>query len=100
MKPAKLSDRWKDEARIVLEWYPSLLTKSEAQAFNNLIVEGKASGARNSGASKLLGSAKSQAKEAVKELKEGPEAFMKKTLLRVITEHGNELVRCPRCRLM
>jgi uncharacterized C2H2 Zn-finger protein len=100
MNSAKLSDRWKDEACIVLKWYPALLTKSETQAFNNLIVEGKAADARSSSASKLLRSAKSQAKEAVEELKEGPEVFMKKTLLRVMTEHGSELVRCPRCSLV
>lgn len=100
MKAAKLSDRWQHEAYIVLEWYPSLVTKSEMVAFKNLRVEGKASAARSSKASKLLRSAKSKEKEAADELKEGFEAFLKKTLLRVMAEHGNKLARCPRCRLI
>lgn len=96
----KLSERWRDEAHVVLNWYPSLLTKSEADAYKNLSLEGKASVARNKKTSTLLRSAKNKEKEAVKELKEGFEAFLKKVLLRVEAEHQNELVRCPRCRLI
>jgi len=100
MKSTELSDHWQHEAYVVAQWYQSLLTKAEIAAFNNLRLEGKASAARSSKASKLLRSAKSKEKEAVEELKEGPEFFLKKTLLRVMVEHGNELVRCPRCRLI
>jgi hypothetical protein len=100
MRPVKLSDRWRGEAHIVFNWYPSLLTKSEAEAYKNLNLEGKASAAKTSKTSTLLRSAKSKEKEAVEKLKEGPDAFLKKTFLRVVAHHENELVRCPRCRLI
>lgn len=100
MTHLKLSDRWQGEAHIILQWYPSLLTRSEAQAYKNLLLEGKASAARNKKTAKLVRSAKSKEEETVKELKEGAEAFLKKTLLRVMAMHGNDLVRCPRCRLI
>ena len=92
----KLSDRWRNEAHIVFEWYPSLLTKSETEAYKNLRLEGKASAVRSSKTSKLFRSAKNKKKETIEALKEGPEAFLKKALRRVVAEHGNELVRCPR----
>jgi len=100
MKPVKLSDRWRDEADIVFKWYPSLLTRAETEVYKNLTVEAKASAARSSKSSTLLRAAKSKEKEAIEALKEGPEAFTKKTFLRVLAEHENELVRCPRCRLV
>ena len=100
MKSVKLSDRWRDEAHIVFKWYTPLLTRAETEAYKDLDLEGKASAARSSKTSALLRSAKSKEKEALEELQEGPEAFLKKTLLRVETEHENELVRCPRCRLV
>jgi hypothetical protein len=100
MNAAKLSDRWQVEAHIVCEWYTSLLTRSEKDAYKNLTLEGKASAAKSSKKATLLRAAKNRQNETTKELKEGPDAFLKKTLLRVMAEHGDELVRCPRCRLI
>ena len=100
MKPAKLSDRWRDEAHIVFKWYTSLLTGSETEAYKNLTLEGKASAAKSSKTSTLLRTAKSTERETIEELKDGPEAFLKKTFLRVVAEHGEDLIRCPRCRLV
>jgi hypothetical protein len=100
MKPVNLSDHWTDEAHIVFKWYPSLLTRSETEASKNLILEGKASAAKSSKTSTLLRTAKSKEKETIEELKDGPQAFLKKTFLRVVAEHGKDLSRCPRCRLV
>jgi ferredoxin len=100
MKPVKLSRRWEYEALIVLKWYTSLLTKSEIEAYRNLTLEGEASAAKSSKTSTLLRAIKSNNKEAIEESKDGFEAFLKKTFLRVVAEHGMELTRCPRCRLV
>ncbi len=100
MKPVTLSDRWKYEALIVLKCYTSLLTRSEIEAYRNLTLEGKASAAKSSSTSALLRAAKNKDKETIEELKDGLEAFLKKVFLRVVAEHGVDLSRCPRCRLI
>ena len=100
MKAVKLSEHWRNEADIVFKWYASLLTRSEKEAYDNLIVEGKASVAKSTKTSALLRAAKSNEKETVDELKAGPEAFLKRTFMRVVVEHSNDLMRCPRCRLV
>jgi hypothetical protein len=63
-------------------------------------LEGKASAAKSSKTSALLRTAKSKEMGTIEELKDGPEAFLKRTFLRVVTEHDKELTRCPRCRLI
>jgi hypothetical protein len=90
MNAPKLSDRWRVEAHIVFEWYTSLLKKSEKEAYKNLTLEGKASAAKSRKTSALLRTAKSREMGTVEELKDGPEAFLKRTFLRVVTEHGKE----------
>ena len=100
MNAPKLSERWEVEAHIVFEWYTPLLKESEKEAYKNLRLEGKASAAKSRKTSALLRSAKSKEKGTVEELKDGAEGFLKKTFLRVVTEHGKDLTRCPRCRLI
>jgi hypothetical protein len=100
MKAVKLSEHWREEAHIVLQWYTSLLTRPEKEAYKNLTLEGKASAAKNSKEAALLRAAKNKENETTNELGDGSEAFLKKTLLRVVAEHGNDLIRCPRCRLI
>jgi hypothetical protein len=100
MKAVKLSDHWEREAHIIFTWYTVLLKSSEAEAYKNLLLEHKASAAKSSKTSTLLRAAKNAKAETAKELKDGPEAFLKKTYLRVLAEHGKDLVRCPRCRLI
>jgi hypothetical protein len=99
-KLISLSDRWVNEALIVCQWYASLLTHSEKEAYKNLIIEGKASVAKSSKAAALLRTAKTKEKKVTDELNDGAEAFLKKTFIRVVTEHGDDLKRCPRCRLV
>ena len=100
MNAVKLSECWRDEAHIVFNWYTSLLTRSEKEAYKNLSLDGKASVAKSSKTSSLLRAAKSTDKTTTEKLKDGPEAFLKKTFLRVLTEHSKDLNRCPRCRLI
>ena len=100
MNAPKLPDHWEVEAHIVYEWYTSLLKESEKEAYKNLTLEGKASIANSTKTSALLRSAKSKEKGTMEELKDGPEAFLKRTFLRVVPEHGKDLGRCPRCRLI
>src|SRR5260370_36496202 len=100
MKAVKLSDRWEDEAHIVFKWYHSLLKRPETEAYKNLGLECKASARKSSKTSALLRAAKNTEEETAQELKDGREAFLKKTFLRVLTEHGKDLTRCPRCRLI
>jgi hypothetical protein len=70
------------------------------EAYKNLSLESRASAEKSSKTSTLLRSAKSRGKETIEELKDGPEAFLKRTFLRVVAEHGKDLTRCPRCRLI
>jgi hypothetical protein len=100
MKAVKLSEHWKEEAHIVFMWYTPLLKRSEVEAYKNLSLESRASAEKSSKTSTLLRSAKSRGKETIEELKDGPEAFLKRTFLRVVAEHGKDLTRCPRCRLI
>jgi len=100
MNALKLSDRWQVEAHIVFQWYTSLLKRSEKEAYKNLTLEGKASTAKSAKEAVLLRAVKSEENEAAMELRDGSEAFLKKTLLRVVAEHGKNLIRCPRCRLI
>jgi hypothetical protein len=100
MKAVKLSEHWREEAHIVFQWYTSLLTGSEKEAYKNLTLEGKASAAKDSKEATLLRAVKNKDNETSRELRDGSEAFLKNTLLRVVAEHGNDLVRCPRCRLI
>lgn len=100
MKAVKLSDHWEREAHILFKWYTSLLKRSETEAYKNLLLEHRASVEKTSRTSTLLRAAKNTEAETAKELKDGPEAFLKKTFLRVVAEHGKDLNRCPRCRLI
>ena len=84
----------------MFQWYTSLLTRSEKEAYKNLTLEGKASAAKNSKEATLLRAVKNQENETSEELRDGAEAFLKKVLLRVVAEHGKDLVRCPSCRLI
>src|SRR5438132_937029 len=99
MNAMKLSDRWQYEANIVFSWYTHLLKTSEIEAYKNLTLENKSS-AEKSKTAILLRSIKNKEKEVIKELEDGPEAFLKRTLLRVMSEHGKDLDRCPRCHLI
>ena len=100
MKAVKLSDHWEREAHILFSWYTTLLKRSETEAYTNLLLEHKASAEKSSKTSTLLRAAKNTKEETAKELKDGPEAFLKRTYLRVLAEHGKDLARCPRCRLI
>ena len=100
MNTLKLSDHWEVEAHIVFQWYASLLTRSEKEAYKNLTLEGKASIAKGSKQATLLRAVKNVEKETAQQLKDGPSAFLKKTFQRVLSEHSKDLERCPRCRLI
>src|SRR5438105_1693012 len=100
MNPVKLSDRWRDEAHILFKWYTSLLKRPEREAYNNLTLESKARAEKSSKTSTLLRAAKNKKDDTAKELEDGSEAFLKRTFLRVISEHGNDLTRCSRCHLI
>jgi hypothetical protein len=100
MNATKLSDRWKDEAHIVFTWYTKLLKASEIEAYKNLTLEYKSSARKRNKTAALLRSIKNQEKEVINELKDGPEAFLKRTFLRVMSENNKDLTRCPRCHLI
>jgi hypothetical protein len=82
-----LSERWINEAQIVLQWYPTLLRKSELAAYKNLALEDRAAAEKSNKIANLIRASKSTNKEASKELQDGLESFLKRTLQRVVSEH-------------
>jgi hypothetical protein len=87
-------------AQYVLGNYPGLMTPDEATAYKNLIYEVKAQRAEGSYVAEMIRKNWISKEPAVRALlREGPEAFYRRTCERILREHGNEvsLNRCPQC---
>lgn len=86
----------------VINYYPHLLTKVEAQALNSIIAEAKAKVYGGQMAEHIRQNYVSTAPEVLRLLANGVHTFRQRVRDRILSEHKNEvyLNRCPKCHAL
>lgn len=97
MKNDGLPKHWKEEARSLLGFYTSLLTKVEIEASRNQMFEEKAADSGSDRLAAMLRKKKSTDLKVIEALQDGYEIFLKRMMLRVYRDHPDKLNRCPKC---